>query len=190
MVHKGTKRGEIYMEFVDPIYDKSDIPRFKNSLRQQTNGDVKALVFEIGLQTALRPQDLLNLTVKDVKNGIVRTRASKTNKSIDIRLDDEVFKQIKAYITLKELKDNDKMFKMNRSTLYRAMDRAAKEIGLEENIGGHSIRKTKAYHLYIDSGYDIALVMNLLQHDESGSTLHYIGWKKADMNKKLSSHKL
>lgn len=190
MVQEGTQREVYAMEFVDPIYDKNDIPRFKRALRQQTNGDVKALIFEIGLQTALRPQDLLNLTVKDVKNGIVRIRAEKTNKALDIRLDDEVLEQIKAFITLKELNDADKMFKMNRSTLYRAMARAADDIGLEENIGAHSIRKTKAYHLYIDSKFDIALVMNLLQHDEAGSTLHYIGWQKADLNEKLSGHKL
>ena len=187
---RGNKKGVIWMEFVEPIYDKTDIPRFKKALRQQLHGDVKALVFEIGLQTALRPQDLLNLTVKDVKNGIVRIRAAKTNKAIDIRLNDQVLEQIKAYITLKELSDNDKLFNMNRSTLYRAMARAAEDIGLEENIGAHSIRKTKAYHLYKDSGFDIALVMELLQHDEAGSTLHYIGWKKSDLDKKLSEHKL
>lgn len=140
------------------------------------------------MQTALRPQDLLNLTVQEVKNGIVKTRALKTGKPIAIRLDDELFNQIKAYITLKGLNDEDKMFNMNRSTLYRAMARAADDIGLEENIGAHSIRKTKAYHLYVDSGYDIGLVMDLLQHDEAGSTLHYIGWKQEELNKKLANH--
>lgn len=142
------------------------------------------------MQTALRPQDLLNLTVQEVKNGIVKKRASKTGKPIAIRLDDELFNQIKAYITLKGLNDEDKMFNMNRSTLYRAMARAADDIGLEENIGAHSIRKTKAYHLYVDMGFDIGLVMDLLQHDEAGSTLHYIGWKQEELNKKLSAHKL
>lgn len=178
------------LEFVDPIYDKRDIPRLRKALRQQVNGDKKILAFELGLQTALRPSDLLNLKVKDIKNGIVKTRASKTQKSLEIRLNDQVFELVKAHILMQGLGDEDKLFKMNRSTLYRAMSKAGQDIGLEEVLGAHSIRKTKAYHLYVDSGYDISLVMELLQHDEAGSTLHYIGWKKEKMQEKLAEYQL
>ncbi|WP_442600452.1 tyrosine-type recombinase/integrase [Neobacillus sp. D3-1R] len=174
------------MEFVDPIYDKSDIPRLRKSLKQQVNGDIKILAFELGLQTALRPSDLLNLTVKDVKNGIVKTRASKTHKPIEIRLNDKVYDLVKAHILMRDLQDEDKLFNMNRTTLYRALNKAGKDIGLEETLGAHSIRKTKAFHTYIDSKFDISLVMELLQHDEAGSTLHYIGWKKERLQEKLA----
>jgi integrase len=78
----------------------------------------------------------------------LKTRASKTNKSIEIRLDDWVLVLIKAHILLNNLGDNDKMFRMDRTTLYRAMSTAGKEIGLEETLGAHSIRKTKAFHLF------------------------------------------
>lgn len=176
------------MEFVEPIYDKRDIPRMRKAIKRQVNGERNILFFELGLAGAFRPSDLLALKVGDVKNGIIKKRAKKTNKEFDIRLNDDVFTLVKAYI--RDMEDEEKLFTMNHSTAYRFLKKAAEEIGLEENIGVHSLRKTKAYHLYIDSGYDLGLIMDLLQHDEAGSTLHYIGWKKAELDKKLSAHVL
>lgn len=176
------------MEFVDPIYDKNDIPRMKKALSRQVNGARNLLLFEIGLASCYRPSDLLSLTVKDVKTGIIRKRAKKTNKTIEIRLNDRVYDMVKNYIEFMD--DNELLFPINRTTLYRMMDKAAKEIGLEENIGAHSIRKTKAYHLYIDSNFDIATVMELLQHDEAGSSLHYIGYNKEKLAEVVSGHDL
>lgn len=176
------------MEFVDPIYDKNDIPRVKKKLKQMVNGDRNLLAFEIGLATAIRPQDLLDLKVKDVKNGIIKLRANKTGKALEIRLNDRVMNLVKVYTEFME--DDEKLFKMNRTTLYRIMDKAGKELNLDESLGAHSIRKTKAFHLYVDSGYDIALVQELLQHDDSGETLKYIGWKKEKMQEALSGHDL
>ncbi|WP_368895503.1 tyrosine-type recombinase/integrase [Priestia megaterium] len=174
------------MEFVDPIYDKKDLPRMRKAIKQQVNGERNLLLFELGLNTALRPSDLLSMKVKDVKNGIVRMRASKTKKALEIRLNDHVFMLVRAYIN--EMEDDDLLFPINRTTAYRFLKKAAKDIGLEENIGAHSLRKTKAYHLYVDSGYDIGLIMNLLQHDKAGSTLHYIGWSKEVFEEKLKEH--
>ncbi|NIK16592.1 integrase [Saccharococcus thermophilus] len=176
------------MEFVDPIYDKADIPRVKKVLKSMVNGERNLLCFEIGLATALRPSDLLNLRVKDVKDGIVRVRAKKTGKALEIRLNDRVYNMVKSYIQY--MGDDDKLFNMDRTTLYRIMNKAGKMLNLEENLGAHSIRKTKAYHLYIDSGYDISLVMELLQHENAGDTLRYIGWEKKKLAEAVAEHDL
>lgn len=176
------------MEFVHPIYDKKDIPRFKKALSKQVNGNRNLLLFEIGLQTALRPSDLLALRKKDVVSGVIKRRASKTGKELEIRLNDRVFEMTKMYVEFMD--DEDKLFPINRSSVYRFMAKAARDIGLEENIGAHSIRKTKAYHLYHDKEKDIALVMELLQHDDAGDTLSYIGVKRENLNKELATHDL
>ncbi|GEN55517.1 tyrosine-type recombinase/integrase [Halobacillus faecis] len=176
------------MEFVDPIYNKKDLTLFRKKLRSQVNGDRNLLFFELGLATALRQSDLLDLTVKDVKYGIIRVRSKKRNKAIEIRLNDRVHSLAKAYID--SMDDDEKLFKFYRSTANRFLKKAAHECGLEENVGTHTMRKTKAYHLYIDSGYNISLVMDLLQHDEEGSTLSYIGWKKQKLEEELSAHDL
>lgn len=176
------------MEFVDPIYDKKDIQRVKRKLKEMVNGERNLLLFEIGLATALRPSDLLNLTVSDVKDGVIKIRAKKTRKALEIRLNDRVLSLVKAYIEMME--EDEKLFKLSRVQLYRIMKKAGEQCGLEEALGGHSIRKTKAYHLYRDSEFNIALVQELLQHDDTGETLKYIGWKKEKMQEKLAAHDL
>lgn len=176
------------MEFVDPIYDKKDIDRMRKAIKRRGKGERNLLLFELGLATAFRPSDLLALRVKDVKSGIIRIRAKKTKKAIEIRLNDRVSTLVKAYIDTMD--DDELLFPIHRSTAWRFIKRAAEDCGLEENIGGHSLRKTKGFHLYVDSGYDLSLVMDLLQHEEAGDTLRYIGWKKEMMKEKLSVHDL
>ncbi len=155
----------------------------KKKIKNQVNGEKKLLCFELGLQTALRPSDLIELKVKDVKSGIVRIRSKKRNKSLEIRLNDRVNSMVQNYIEFME--DDEKLFNWERTTLYRFMKKAAGELNLEENIGAYSIRKSRGYHTYIDSNYNLALVMELLQHDDAESTLHYIGFKKEEMQKEL-----
>ena len=178
------------MEFVDPIYDKNDIQRMRKAIKRQVNGDRNLLLFELGLATAMRPSDLLALTAGDVRNGIVRLRTSKRNKSLDIRLNDRVHTLVKAYTEFMD--DEERLFPIHRSTAWRFLKKAAEECCLEENIGAHSMRKTKAYHLYTsgETKHDIAIVMELLQHDDAGDTLRYIGYKKDELNKALVSQDL
>jgi integrase len=52
---------------VDPIYDKKQILEMKKALKEGMNGERNLLLFELGLATAYRIQDLLTLRVKDVK---------------------------------------------------------------------------------------------------------------------------
>jgi len=178
------------MEFVDPIYDAKDIDRMRKAIKRQVNGERNLMIFELGLATALRPQDLLDLTVKDVKNGLVKGRSNKKNKEFVIRLNDRVVSLVRAYVD--SMDDDEKLFPIHRTTAYRFLKKAADDIGLEENIGAHSLRKTKAYHMYTsgETKNDLALIMELLQHDEAGSTLRYIGYQKEVLNDKLSAHDL
>lgn len=182
------------MEFVEPIYDQKDIPRMRKAIKKQVNGERNLLLFELGLATALRPSDLLDLRVEDVKTGMIKGRSNKKNKSFDFRLNDRVFGLVKSYI---QTMDNEELlFPIHRTTAYRFLKKAAEDCGLEENIGAHSLRKTKAYHMYTDptpgseTRNNISLIMSLLQHDEAGSTLRYIGYKKERLNAMLLAHDL
>lgn len=182
------------MEFVEPIYDQKDIPRMRKAIKRQVNGERNLLLFELGLATALRPSDLLDLHVKDVKLGVIKGRSNKKHKSFDFRLNDRVFGLVKSFI--ETMDDDELLFPINRTTFYRFLKKAAEDCGLQENIGAHSLRKTKAYHLYTDptpgseTRNDISLIMGLLQHDEAGSTLRYIGYSKEKLNEKLLNHDL
>lgn len=175
------------MNFVDPIYDKKDIDRLRKAIKSGMNGERNLLLFEITLSTALRIGDVLDLKVSDVKTGRLKIKTSKTGQDIDLEFNDHVFNMIRSYITYKE--DDDKLFKIDRVQAYRIFKKGADEVGLS-NFGTHSIRKTKAYHYYKDSGHNISGTMELLGHKNSQTTLKYIGWTKKQLSDAVKGHVL
>ena len=42
-------------------------------------------------------------------------------------------------------------------------------------LGTHTMRKTGAYRVYVQSNYNIGLVMKLLNHSSEAMTLAYLG---------------
>lgn len=42
-------------------------------------------------------------------------------------------------------------------------------------LGTHTMRKTGAYRVYVQSNYNIGLVMGLLNHSSEAMTLRYLG---------------
>ncbi len=42
-------------------------------------------------------------------------------------------------------------------------------------LGTHTMRKTEAYRVYVQSNYNIGLVMKLLNHSSEQVTLNYLG---------------
>ncbi|MFU0770573.1 MAG: Integrase [Limosilactobacillus fermentum] len=42
-------------------------------------------------------------------------------------------------------------------------------------LGTHTMRKTGAYRVYVQSNYNIGLVMKLLNHSSEAMTLTYLG---------------
>ena len=42
-------------------------------------------------------------------------------------------------------------------------------------LGTHTMRKTGAYRVYVQSNYNIGLVMKLLRHSSEAVTLNYLG---------------
>ncbi|MGA9289297.1 MAG: tyrosine-type recombinase/integrase [Anaerobacillus sp.] len=175
------------MHFVDPIYNKEDITKMRRELKRQVNGERNLLCFELCLATAFRIGDALSLRVKDVKSGIIRKRISKTKKEIHLELPEEVVRKINNYIEFME--DDELLFPVNRSTMYRSFRNAAKKIGLE-NFGTHSVRKTKAYHYYCDSNYNLIGTQQLLGHSDSKDLLRYIGWTKKQLSDSVRGHVL
>ena len=57
----------------------------------------------------------------------------------------------------------------------------AKAVGIKENIGTHTLRKTFGYHAY-NNGYDITLIQKLFNHSSPAVTLRYIGITQDEMD--------
>lgn len=81
---------------------------------------------------------------------------------------------------------NDYLFKsrkydkpITRQQAYRIINSAAKEVGIQERIGTHTIRKTFGYHAY-QKGIAISLIQSVYGHSSTTETLRYIGIDKQD----------
>lgn len=175
----------IDVKFVEPIRDRKKIDTLKKLL---TDKPRDYLMFVIGINTALRVSDLLELKycdVMDIKGNLhshFELKETKTGKNNKIAMTKGVEKALKDYI-----KDNFKgdlnhyLFQsrkgdnkpINRKTAWDIISKTAESIGLK-SIGSHSLRKTFAYHQY-QMGTDIALLQDMLNHESSSVTLRYIG---------------
>lgn len=173
------------MKFVEPIRDRKKIETIKISLKDKPRDH---LLFLIGINTALRVSDLLELKYKDVmdQDGKLYThfelKETKTGKNNKIAMTKGVQKALKPYIKNNFTGDLDHyIFKsrkgdnqpINRKSAWRIIQESANAVGLR-NIGAHSLRKTFAYHQY-KSGTDITLLQDMLNHSSPAVTLRYIG---------------
>lgn len=166
------------MNKVEPIRDLKKIQCMKETLRQNNKRDY--MMFLIGINTALRVSDLLNLKVKDVKNKkYIKINESKTGKVKKQKLNDNLITEIKKYIKGKD--DEEYLFKsqkgenrpISRIQAYKILNNAAKKCKLDE-VGTHTMRKTYAYWHYKRFN-DIVTLQEELNHSHPSITLRYIG---------------
>lgn len=54
-------------------------------------------------------------------------------------------------------------------------------------LGTHTMRKTGAYRVYVQSNYNIGLVMHLLNHSSEAMTLAYLGLDQASTEAMLDN---
>ena len=172
------------MEFVQPIRDLKKIETIKKMLKQQNLRDY--CLFVVGINSGLRISDLLKLTVSDVIDGNklkdrIRLREKKTNKFKDFPLSDNAKSALKEYLKTRDYNENEPLFisRKNKGFLlrqqaYKIINNVAKEVGIKEKIGTHTLRKTFGYHAY-NNGYDITLIQKLFNHSSPSVTLRYIG---------------
>lgn len=173
------------MELVEPIRDKKQIQTMKKYLMEKNIRDY--LLFTLGINSGLRISDLLKLTVEDVIKDRITIREQKTGKAKSFPLSDTCKKAISDYlketglrtgILFRSRKGRDPL---SRIQAYRIFKDAARQIGINEAIGTHTLRKTFGYHAY-QNGVDITRIQKLLNHSSPSTTLAYIGITKEELD--------
>jgi len=166
------------MEFVEPLRSISDIEKVKDLLFKKKSRDF--ILFEIGINTGLRISDILPLKVKDVKDkDHIVLHEQKTKKFKQVFIMDILRGEINNYV--KDLETEQYLFESNKCSnhisriqAYRILNDACKSVGIKENIGTHTLRKTFGYHFYKKTK-DLALLQNILNHSSPKVTMRYIG---------------
>ena len=179
------------MEYVQPIRDLKKIETIKKLLKLKNQRDF--CLFVLGINSGLRISDLLKLKISDVLENDkikvrIRLREKKTNKFKDFPLSSKTKTALKDYLKTRNYAENEPLFlsRMNKGFLsrqqaYKIINDVAKEVGIKEKIGTHTLRKTFGYHAY-NNGYDITLIQKLFNHSSPSVTLRYIGITQDEMD--------
>lgn len=166
------------MNIVEPIRDKKDIAAMKSYLRQKN--EKYYIMFITGINLGLRINEILKMTVGDVKNkNRQRFIQSKTGKEITVAYNPELIKAYKEYCRGRApdealIPNRANEYKpISRSMAYKVLREAGEHIGLDY-IGTHSLRKTCGYHYYKQTK-DIVTLQIWFNHRHQEDTLRYIG---------------
>lgn len=173
---------------MDPIRDKKDIIRIAQYFadRGQPRNE---LMFLIGCSVGLRGSDLSRLRVGDFKPPAyqARIKEQKTGKIRVITLNPMAIDAYCALLaSLPDYSDDTYLFQsqrtgncsIDRHSFARILRQAQHDLGLPYRLGTHSMRKTFAYHVFMDNQQTpevLAYLQKLLNHRDSVTTLRYIG---------------
>lgn len=185
------------MSTTQPIRDKKHLQDFKNYYRNSAPDLRNYTLIIVGLNTALRINDILHLTYDAVYRGSkVRThivvKERKTGKESRIFLNREVtlvltlyrkklietpmHRMGNPYLFPSPVKENAPL---SRYQAYRIIAKAAADTGLEDHISCHSLRKTFGYHAW-RQGTDPMLIMTVLNHSSIRITMRYLCIEQED----------
>lgn len=177
---------------MNPSATEKKITHIKNLLRGQ--GHYRdLLLFVVGINTALRVSDLLQLRIGDFvdENGEVVDRfwirEEKRGKRQDIVINQSIREALEQYRTaypnVEKNPDHFIFFNtrtgeyrepIKRGWVWKFIADICQESGLRGNYGTHSLRKTWGYHARM-SGVDLALIMHKLNHKDLSYTKRYLG---------------
>lgn len=172
------------MEFVQPIRDKKQIESMKKVLKANSLRDYA--LFVLGINSGLRISDLLKLKIADVMDGKkihdrITLREQKTGKTKDFPLGKTAKRALQEYLLSRDHQPDEVLFpsrkgqrSLTRQQAYNIINDAAKAVGIKEQIGTHTLRKTFGYWAY-KQGVDITIIQKLLNHSAPSVTLRYIG---------------
>lgn len=180
------------MNFVEPIRSTHKISQIKNLLKGQ--GRYRDfLLFVVGINTALRVSDLLDLRIGDFidERGGVRDRfwlkEQKRGKRHEVVINQSIREALALYrqaypaveadldhFLFFSTRSNDYTQSISRQQVWLFVSTICREVGLRGNYGTHSLRKTWGYHARMN-GVDLALIMHKLNHSDLAYTKRYLG---------------
>ncbi|MBB1063554.1 site-specific integrase [Limosilactobacillus fastidiosus] len=179
-------------QLVLPIKDSNILSEVQDTLLNNFKaGRRNYTIFQVGKATLLRVSDVLRLKQSDVFDdyGAIREHAfikdKKTGKPNTLYL-----KPVVSDLAMYQQWLKRQRYEGTTEWLFPSITRPQKHIDerqfynvmhqvgelLDINyLGTHTMRKTGAYRVYVQSNYNIGLVMRLLNHSSEAMTLAYLG---------------
>lgn len=180
------------MSTTQPIKDKESLQKMKSYYENQKPNCRNKTLIIFGLYTALRISDILKLKWKDIYDAktnqmkeYLEVKEQKTGKTKIIALNNEMCDILQLYkkelFNNRSYNENQYLFLSQkgenipicRSQAFRIIKKAAIDIGLENHISCHSLRKTFGYHAW-KQGVQPALLMDIYNHSSYKITKRYL----------------
>jgi len=183
------KRPSKPIKSVERVKDIQDYLRYKNYRDY--------VLFTLGVTTGYRAGDLVNLKVRDIKEALRRKEfeifegkkknskniREKNRKPRPVEIRPRLASILKDYV--KDKRDYEYLFQsrkgINQHIGVQAVSNILKDAGEYfglHDISAHSMRKTYAYKIYMESKCDIVAVKEMLGHSSIEETKLYIGLDK------------
>lgn len=182
------------MSTSQPIRDTQDLTALREFYLKDEPNMRNYVLICLGVNSALRISDLLELKWKDVYNfkdenfkKHLITYEKKTGKETWIAINENARNGLQEYMKfLKKISGEDYIFKgknngghLSRSQAFRIIKHAAGEPNLENGISCHSMRKTFGYYAW-KCGTPPAVLMDIYNHSSYEITKRYLGIKQDD----------
>ena len=182
------------MSTSQPIRDTQDLTALREFYLKDEPNMRNYVLICLGVNSALRISDLLELKWKDVYNfkdenfkKHLITYEKKTGKETWIAINENARNGLQEYMKfLKKISGEDYIFKgknngghLSRSQAFRIIKHAAGERNLENGISCHSMRKTFGYYAW-KCGTPPAVLMDIYNHSSYEITKRYLGIKQDD----------
>ncbi|WP_405076106.1 site-specific integrase [Ligilactobacillus acidipiscis] len=185
-----------------PIKDSNVLIKVQRCLQEDFKAGCRNYtIFQVGKATLLRVSDILRLKRVDVFDDQRNVRQNtflhdhKTGKANRLYLK-PVTGDLLAYQNwlrqenlvspwlFPSIQHPDQH--ITEKQFYKIMAKVGDLLDLDY-LGTHTMRKTGAYRVYVQSNYNIGLVMHLLNHSSEAMTLAYLGLDQASTEEMLDN---
>jgi integrase len=169
---------------VDPIKSLTHMEAIKKLLADKPRD---LALFTVGINTALRASELLQITAGMVRNCRPMDRITigdqRTGRTKQLLLNKACIEAIRRLLASQTYHNSDPLFKGrgNRPLTVPSVNRLVKTwcraTNLVGNFGSHTLRKTFGYHQRVTFNVAISELMVCFSHSTQKQTLEYLGIK-------------
>ena len=169
---------------VEPIRRPEDIQAIKELLKDEPRN---LAMFVFGINTALRASDILRTRLCDVENlkpgETFILREKKTQKKRLVAINQATYEAIQNYLKVRPKTSPEAPLFLSRtghekaitvSSLNALVKLWGQQVGIRENLGSHSLRKSFGYHQRM-KGISIPTLLVIFNHSSQKQTLDYLG---------------
>ena len=176
---------------VEPIRSLEEVKAIENYLSTNPRNH---LLFVLGTNSGLRISDILALNVGDVKGkSHIELKEKKTNKFKKFPINSKLKRLISEFVKGKDPESplfySRKHCRLCSVQVYRILKDACVRVGINYNVGTHSMRKTFGYHHYKKFN-NVAMLQCILNHSHPQVTLRYIGISQDEIDQSYEQFEL